>query len=130
MFKSIAISTFFIATAFQVSAEPSSNFDLSILPADVAAHVTYLAQFGERFEPAIQATLAEWTKPSYTGGEAELDLSVLPSDVAAGVVKLQEYGDRFDAAIRAVFVEAVKPDSGFFGSEDNVVEVAGAAPES
>ena len=130
MFKSIAFSAIFAAAAFQASAEPSSKYDLSILPADVAAQVTFLQQYGERFEPAIQATLAEWTKPSYAGGGAELDLSILPPDVAAGVVKLQEYGDRFDAAIRAVFVEAVKPGSGFFDSEDMAVEVARAAPES
>ena len=130
MFKSIAISTFFAAAAFQVSAEPSSTYDLSILPADVAAHVTYLGQFGERFEPVIQATLAEWAKPSYTGGEAELDLSILPPGVADGVVKLQKYGDRFDAAIRAIFVEAMKPSSGFFNSEDEAVDAALAAPAS
>ena len=130
MFKPLALSAIFAAVAFQVSAEPNASYDLSILPADVAAQVTYLEQFGDRFAPAIQATIEEWTKPSYTAGEAELDLSILPSDAVAGVVKLQEYGDRFDAAIRAIFAEAVKPGSGFLNGEAEAVVVARATPES
>jgi len=130
MFKSTAISAIFLAATLQASAEPSSEYDLSILPADVAARVTVLQQYGERFGPAIQATLNEWNKPSYTGGEAELDLSILPTDVAAGIVRLQEYGDRFDAAIRAVFIEAVKPVSGFCNGDNETFAIARAVPES
>lgn len=130
MFKSTAISAIFAAAALQASAEPGSEYDLSILPADVAARVTVLQQYGDRFRPAIQATLNEWNKPPYTGGEAELDLSVLPADVAAGVVKMQEYGDRFDDAIRGVFIEAMKPASGFCNGNSQVSEVAHTVPES
>lgn len=130
MLKSIAISTIFVAAAFQASADPTAKHDLSALPADVAAQVTFLEQFGERFEPAIQATMAEWNKPSYAGGEAELDLSILPPDVAAGVVSLQAYGDRFDAAIRAVFLEAMKPGWSFGHSNAEAVVVPAESPES
>lgn len=130
MFRSIALSAIFFAAAFQASADPAGTYDLSVLPADVAAQVTFLEQFGDRYAAAIEATIAEWGKPSYTGGEAELDMSVLPSTVAAGVSKLQEYGGRFDAAIRAIFVEATKPG---FAPSDEVqqgVDIAGAVAES
>lgn len=130
MFKTVAISTFFASAAFQVSAEPSSKYDLSVLPADVAARVAHLEQYGNRFEAVIEATLAEWSKPAYVESETGYDLSMLPTGVAAQVVDLQKHGHRFDAAIRAIFVEAMKPSSGFSGHESEVGETVDASPES
>lgn len=131
MFKSIVFSTVFTATAaLQAAAEPASKHDLSILPADVAARVAYLEQYGDRFAPVIQATLAEWSKPSYSDRKPELDLSVLPTDVAARVAALQKHGDRFDAAIRAIFFEAMKPGSGFCKCDGAAEEFGNLAPES
>lgn len=130
MFKYIAISTFFAAAAFQVSADPASKYDLSILPPDVAARVTYLEKYGERYDAAIRATLAEWSKPSYVDSETGYDLSILPPDVATRVAELQKHGDRYDAAIRAVFVEAMKPSSGFYGCDCMTGDTDQVSPES
>ena len=126
MFKATIISTFFAATAFQAAAEPGNRYDLSILPADVAARVAYLQQYGDRFEGAIEATLAEWSKPAYAGSDIHYDLSILPDDVAARVVELQRHGDRFEPAIRAIFVEAMKPSWTFedCGHVDTGVTIA------
>lgn len=117
MFKAILISTIFAAAAVQVSAEPGNRYDLSILPPDVAARVVYMQQYGDRFDAAIQATIAEWSKPAYFETNNEYDLSILPADVAARVTELQKHGDRFDAAIRAIFIEAMKPSWGFDGCD-------------
>lgn len=113
MLKTIIIPAIFAATAMQASAESGKTYDLSVLPPDVAARVFQLQQHGDRFERVIEATLAEWSKPSHSGAENGYDLSILPPDVAAEVVKLQQHGDRFEAAIRAIFIEAMKPSSGF-----------------
>lgn len=130
MLKTILISTIITAAAFQVAAEPSAKYDLSILPADVAARVAHLQQYGDRFEAAIEATLAEWSKPAYTGGETDYDLSILPLDVAARVTELQEHGDRFEPAIRAIFVEALKPCSSFDGGDHEAANINVAMPQS
>ena len=130
MFKSTVISTVFAVSALQASAGSSSKFDLSILPPDVAARVIYLEQFGDRYETAIEATLAEWRKPSHSGGARELDLSNLSPEVAGRVVRLQDYGDRFHPAIRAIIYESLKPSSGFCDSGHVEVTDVPADPQS
>ena len=65
MIKMTIISTIFAAAAFQVSAEPISKHDLSVLPADVALRVAELQKHGARFEPAIRAIVAEAKKPTW-----------------------------------------------------------------
>ena len=65
MFKLTIISTIFAAVAFQTSAEPRAEYDLSVLPTDVALRVAELQKHGERFEPVIRAIFAEATKPAW-----------------------------------------------------------------
>ena len=65
MFKKTIISTFFATLAFQVGAEPIKEYDISVLPADVAARVAELQKHGERFEPVIRAIVAEALKPTW-----------------------------------------------------------------
>ena len=65
MFKTTIISTIFAVAAFQTSAEPRNEYDLSALPADVAQRVAELQKHGERFEPVIRAIFAEATKPAW-----------------------------------------------------------------
>ncbi|MFY0690473.1 MAG: hypothetical protein JXR14_00970 [Paracoccaceae bacterium] len=130
MIKATIISTIFAATAFQVTAEPSKKYDLSILPADVAARVIHLQQYGDRFETAIEATLAEWENPTWADVNTEYDMSILPPDVAQHVAELQEYGDRFELAIRAIFAEAMKPTWGFEDCGHEAADFVDAAPES
>ena len=65
MIKTTIISTIFTTVAFQVSGEPLKEYDLSILPADVAARVIELQEHGDRFEPAIRAIFAAATKPAW-----------------------------------------------------------------
>lgn len=129
MFKTIALSVIIATAATVATAEPEIKYDLSLLPADVAARVWYLAQFGDRYEAAIEGTIAQWSKPSNVAREHELDLSILTPGVAARVVELQKNGDRFDAAIRAIFIEAMKPSYGF-DNDDTVEAIASAAQES
>ncbi len=130
MLKTTLISTIITAAAFQVAAESTTKYDLSNLPADVAARVAHLQQYGDRFEATIEATLAEWSKPAYTGGETDYDLSILPPDVAARVTELQKHGDRFEPAIRAIFVEALKPCSSFDGGDHETVDINVSMPQS
>ena len=115
MFKATIISSIFAAAACQVSAEPVTQHDLSLLPADVAARVANLQQYGDRFQGAIEATLAEWSKPTYIQADPVFDLSALPIDVAERVAELQKHGDRFEPAIRAILAEAGKPSWTFDG---------------
>jgi hypothetical protein len=113
MLKILLITTIVAAAVSHATAKQYTKYDLSILPADVEARVVYLQQYGDRFDAAIRATLAEWSKPSYAGDATDIDLSMLPQDVPAQVTELQSYGDRFDATIRAIYVEALKPTWGF-----------------
>lgn len=66
MFRATIISTIFAAAAFQVSADPANGYDLSILPADVAARVIELQKHGDRFEATIRAIFVEAMKPDWT----------------------------------------------------------------
>lgn len=79
MFKATIISTIFAAGAFQVSADPSNGYDLSILPVDVAARVMELQKHGDRFEATIRAIFAEAMKPDWTfedSGQEPADITV------------------------------------------------------
>lgn len=113
MFKAALISTIFAAAAFQASADPSELHHPSGLPADVAARIVHLQQYGVRFEPAIAATLAEWSKPTFVEVETPYDLSALPVDVALRVGELRKHGERFEPAIRAIITEAAKQSWSF-----------------
>ena len=64
MLKTIVTASFFAATAIQANADTNKKYDLSILPADVAARVLELQKHGDRFEAAIRAILIEAAKPS------------------------------------------------------------------
>ncbi|AZQ68358.1 hypothetical protein EF888_15205 [Silicimonas algicola] len=70
MFRATIISTIFAAAAFQVSADPAKDYDLSILPAEVAAGVIELQKHGDRFEAAIRAIFVEAAKPDWTFGDS------------------------------------------------------------
>ncbi|RYH06444.1 hypothetical protein [Tropicimonas sp. IMCC6043] len=126
MFKATIISTFFAATAFQLAAEPDNRYDLSMLPADVAARVVQLQSYGDRYKTAIDAIFAKWSKPGYSAREHELDMSILPTDVSAEVTELQKHGERFNSVIRAIFIEALKPSWTFKGRvhERTVIEIS------
>lgn len=65
MIKTTIISTIFATLAFQASGEPLNDYDLSVLPEDVAARVAELQKHGDRFEPAIRAIFAAATKPTW-----------------------------------------------------------------
>jgi len=110
MFKTALISTIFAVAASQAVAGPATGNDVSMLPADVAARVIQLQQYGDRYQRAIDAIFAEHAKPAYTVEVHEYDFSMLSEETAARVKDLMKYGSRFDAAIRAIFAEAVKPD--------------------
>jgi len=113
MFKTFILSAFIAASGSHLYAESGKPIDLSILPPDVAARVVQLQGYGDRYEKAIDAILAEWTRPDFSNRAHEVDLTILAPEVANNVLELQEHGDRFDGAIRAIFIEAVKPAWGF-----------------
>lgn len=124
MFRTTIITAIFAATISQAAADPAKSYDLSILPADVAARVAYLQQYGDRFEAVIEATLAEWSKPSFGAEDTSLDFSILPPDVATRVAALQQHGDRFEPVIRAIFYQAMTPSWSDCGHDvDTVVEM-------
>lgn len=130
MFKTLLLSAAIAASVSHAMAEPRPSRDLSILPPDVAARVVYLQGYGERFEAAIDATFAEWAKPSATGAEHELDMSILPPEVAAQVQELQKHGNRFEGAIRAIFIEAFKPGWSFGSQKQEAVDDGNNNPKS
>lgn len=66
MFRATIISTIFVAAAFQVSADPTNGYDLSIIPEDVAARVIEMQKHGDRFEATIRAIFIEAMKPDWT----------------------------------------------------------------
>lgn len=110
MLRTLVVSTVIAIAGLRAGAEPQEGRELSALPPDVAARVVQLQRHGDRYEAAIEAIFAEWSKPASSGAGHALDLSILPPDVAAQVIALQRHGDRFRKAIRAIFLEAVKPD--------------------
>ena len=109
MFKTFIFSALIAASGSHLYAEPGKPLDLSVLPPDVAARVIQLQGYGDRYKKAIDAILAEWTRPGFSYRAYEVDLTMLAPEVANRVLELQEHGDRFQAAIRAIFIEAVKP---------------------
>jgi hypothetical protein len=119
MFKTALISTIIVVAAYQANAGQANGSDLSVLPADVAARVMQLQQYGDRYQPVIDAIFAEHAKPTYTVKTHEYDFSMLPEETATQVRVLLKYGDRFDAAIRAIFADAVKPDWTFGDTSHN-----------
>ncbi|AUH66934.1 hypothetical protein [Paracoccus zhejiangensis] len=79
MFRATIISTIFAVGAFQVSADPTNDYDLSILPADVAARVIEMQKHGDRFEATIRAIFVEAMKPDWTfedSGQESADITV------------------------------------------------------
>ena len=130
MFKTIALTTIIATAATLATAETEIKYDLSLLPADVAARVMQLQQYGDRFDATIVAIIAEHSKPISGVAPMEYDLSLLPTEVAEHVTLLMEHGDRFEPAIRAIFAEHIRPEFGFgteFGTdEENTTE----APQS
>lgn len=130
MFKTIAISTTIALCSAQVMADPQNKYDLSLLPADVAAQVYQLQQYGDRFESTIEAIFATHAKPISHGATIGYDLSLLPTDVAAQVLVLMEYGDRFKPVIRAIFAEHVKPYYGFETEDGTGDATMASSPQS
>lgn len=73
MTKNFSIAIVFAAVAITFSplgaqnAEATSalEYDLGALPTDVAARVTHLETYGDRFDGLIRQIIAEATKPSW-----------------------------------------------------------------
>ncbi|WP_170606383.1 hypothetical protein [Ruegeria arenilitoris] len=79
MSKAITFCAILATVAFQEGAQADEFYDLSLLPPDVAERVVELEIYGDRFEPAIRAVLAEATKPFW----APADCGVLKQDDAS-----------------------------------------------
>lgn len=73
MFKSVFITTLFAFSAVQSSADTNDIYDLTNLPADVAAHVIELQKHGDRYDAVIREIFLEAAKPSWTFRDCEHD---------------------------------------------------------
>ena len=78
MSKAITYDAILATVPFQSGSQAHDFYDLSLLPADVAERVVELEMYGDRFEPAIRAILAEATKPYW----APTDCGLLEQDDA------------------------------------------------
>ena len=77
MIKMTIISTIFATLALQASGEPLKEYDVSVLPADVAARVIELQRYGDRFEPAIREIIAEAMKPTWSFDNCGHDIALI-----------------------------------------------------
>lgn len=66
MNKATLVSTIFVVSAAQASADSAHTHDLSKLSPDVSARVIELEKHGDRFDAVIHGILAEASKPTWT----------------------------------------------------------------
>jgi len=109
MFKFALMATLTAASTVAASAE--TTISTAQLSPEVAARVAQLQTYGDRYQAAIDAILAEAAMDGYrweasTAAVPPVDVVRLPVEVAARVEELRTYGHRFDKAIDAILLEA------------------------